>query len=97
MIVKWFSIQQFVSELARVAAPGATIIIVTWCHRDLSPTEASLRPEEKRLLDKICDAYYLPAWCSTSDYVKLLESLSLKVNSIMFNSIMSAPLLIRLQ
>ncbi|KAJ9540151.1 hypothetical protein OSB04_026657 [Centaurea solstitialis] len=69
---------KFVSELARVAAPGATIIIVTWCHRDLSPTEDSLRPDEKMLLDKICDAFYLPAWCSTADYIKLLESLSLK-------------------
>ncbi|XP_024973796.1 probable tocopherol O-methyltransferase, chloroplastic [Cynara cardunculus var. scolymus] len=69
---------KFVSELARVAAPGATIIIVTWCHRDLSPSEESLRPEEKRILDKICDAFYLPAWCSTADYIKLLESLSLE-------------------
>ncbi|GAB2264945.1 Tocopherol O-methyltransferase, chloroplastic [Dionaea muscipula] len=70
--------RKFVSELARVAAPGATIIIVTWCHRDLSPSEESLRPEEKKLLSKICDAYYLPAWCSTADYVQLLHSLSLQ-------------------
>ncbi|CAA2985200.1 tocopherol O-methyltransferase, chloroplastic-like isoform X2 [Olea europaea var. sylvestris] len=69
---------KFVNELARVAAPGGTIIIVTWCHRNLSPTEESLRPEEKELLNKICDAFYLPAWCSTADYVKLLESLSLQ-------------------
>ncbi|KAL3510347.1 hypothetical protein ACH5RR_029748 [Cinchona calisaya] len=69
---------KFVNELARVAAPGATIIIVTWCHRDLSSSEQSLNPEEKKLLDKICDAYYLPAWCSTDDYVKLLQSLSLQ-------------------
>ena len=66
---------QFVNELARVAAPGGTIIIVTWCHRDLSPGE-SLRPDEIQLLNKICDSYYLPAWCSTADYVQLLESLS---------------------
>ncbi|GMP62750.1 hypothetical protein CsSME_00024730 [Camellia sinensis var. sinensis] len=69
---------KFVNELARVAAPGGTIIIVTWCHRDLSPSEESLRPDETALLKKICDAYYLPAWCSTSDYVKLLQSLSLE-------------------
>lgn len=69
---------KFVSELVRVAAPGATIIIVTWCHRDLSPTEESLRPEEKELLDKICDAFYLPAWCSTADYINLLQSLCLQ-------------------
>lgn len=70
---------QFVSELARVAAPGATIIIVTWCHRVLSSSEESLRPDEKELLNKICDAYYLPAWCSSDDYVKVLQSLSLQV------------------
>ncbi|KAG9452880.1 hypothetical protein H6P81_005784 [Aristolochia fimbriata] len=69
---------KFVSELVRVARPGATIIIVTWCHRDLSPSEDSLRPEEKKLLDRICDAYYLPAWCSTADYVKIAQSLSLE-------------------
>ncbi|KAG6571208.1 Tocopherol O-methyltransferase, chloroplastic, partial [Cucurbita argyrosperma subsp. sororia] len=65
---------KFVSELVRVAAPGATIIIVTWCHRDLGPSEDSLQPWEHKLLQKICDGFYLPAWCSTADYVKLLES-----------------------
>ncbi|XP_042504080.1 tocopherol O-methyltransferase, chloroplastic isoform X1 [Macadamia integrifolia] len=69
---------KFVSELVRVAAPGASIIIVTWCHRDLSPGEDSLKPEEKDLLNKICDAYYLPTWCSTADYVNLLQSHSLQ-------------------
>ena len=78
---------QFVSELVRVAAPGATIIIVTWCHRDLSPDEKSLRPEEEKILNKICSSFYLPAWCSTADYVKLLESLSLQVNSIISDNV----------
>ncbi|TXG48746.1 hypothetical protein EZV62_024621 [Acer yangbiense] len=70
--------KKFVSELARVAAPGAVIIIVTWCHRDLAPSEQSLQQWEKELLNKICNAYYLPAWCSTADYVELLQSLSLQ-------------------
>ncbi|XP_055821030.1 probable tocopherol O-methyltransferase, chloroplastic isoform X3 [Solanum dulcamara] len=70
--------EKFVGELARVAAPGGTIILVTWCHRDLSPSEESLTPEEKELLNKICKAFYLPAWCSTADYVKLLQSNSLQ-------------------
>ncbi|KAB2037224.1 hypothetical protein ES319_D03G059100v1 [Gossypium barbadense] len=69
---------KFVNELARVAAPGGTIIIVTWCHRDLGPSEEDLEPWEKKLLNRICNAYYLPEWCSTSDYVKLLQSLSLQ-------------------
>lgn len=67
------------SELARVAAPGATIIIVTWCHRNLLPSEDSLKPDETKLLNKICDAYYLPAWCSAADYVDIAKSLSLEV------------------
>ncbi|KAJ8555186.1 hypothetical protein K7X08_012682 [Anisodus acutangulus] len=70
--------EKFVGELARVAAPGGTIILVTWCHRDLSPSQESLLPEEKELLNKICKAFYLPAWCSTADYVKLLQSNSLQ-------------------
>lgn len=72
------------SELTRVAAPGATIIIVTWCHRDLSQSEDSLKPDEITLLNKICNAYYLPEWCSPSDYVKIAESLSLKVMATIY-------------
>ncbi|KAK8507506.1 hypothetical protein V6N13_141525 [Hibiscus sabdariffa] len=67
---------KFVDELVRVAAPGGTIIIVTWCNRDLGPSEESLQPWERNLLKRICDAYYLPDWCSASDYVKIFQSLS---------------------
>lgn len=69
---------KFVSELARVAAPGGTIIMVTWCHRDLKPGEEALQAWEQTLLNRICDAFYLPSWCSTADYVDLLQSLSLQ-------------------
>uniref|UniRef100_A0A0D6QZ18 Methyltransferase type 11 domain-containing protein n=1 Tax=Araucaria cunninghamii TaxID=56994 RepID=A0A0D6QZ18_ARACU len=70
--------EKFMKELVRVAAPGGFIIIVTWCHRDLLPGEVSLKPSEQELLDKICKAYYLPAWCSPSDYVKLAQASSLQ-------------------
>eukprot|EP01018_Ginkgo_biloba_P007655 Gb_16186 [translate_table: standard] len=70
--------EKFTKELVRVAAPGGYIIIVTWCHRDLLPGEVALQPSEQELLDKICAAYYLPAWCSTADYVKLLQGLFLQ-------------------
>nr|XP_023915105.1 tocopherol O-methyltransferase, chloroplastic-like [Quercus suber] len=70
--------EKFVNELARVTAPGGTIIIVTWCHRDLVTTEESLQPWEKELLNKICDSFYLPAWCLIAEYVKLLQSFSLQ-------------------
>ncbi|KMZ74939.1 Tocopherol O-methyltransferase [Zostera marina] len=69
---------KFMSELARVAAPGATIILVTWCHRDLLPSEESLQPYESNLLKKICNAFYLPEWCSAADYIKIAQSLGLE-------------------
>jgi tocopherol O-methyltransferase len=37
----------------------------------LQPGEACLRPHERALLSKICDAYYLPPWCSIADYQAL--------------------------
>lgn len=64
---------KFVGELARVCAPGGRVIIVTWCHRDVQPGEQSLTDSEQRLLDRINEAYYLPAWCSISDYRRLFE------------------------
>lgn len=69
---------QFVRELFRVCQPGGRIIIVTWTHRDLEPGETGLTPKELRLLDKINRAYYLPRWCSGSDYVDLLKSMGAK-------------------
>lgn len=65
---------KFIDELFRVAAPDGRIIIVTWCHRDLEENETSLTAKEERLLAKINRAYYLPQWCSVSDYIDLLEA-----------------------
>lgn len=72
--------QKFVSELARVCAPGGRIIIVTWCHRNLDKQqgENELKEEEKSLLARICSAYYLPAWCSADDYVEYAKEAGLK-------------------
>mmetsp|Transcript_21133 Transcript_21133/g.29604 ORF Transcript_21133/g.29604 Transcript_21133/m.29604 type:complete len:320 (-) Transcript_21133:435-1394(-) len=66
--------EKFVNELFRVAIPGARIIIVTWCHRDLEDGEISLTLKEEKLLAKINRAYYLPKWCSVNDYVQILET-----------------------
>ena len=70
--------KQFLSELVRLATPGGRIIIVTWCHRELLPTEISLQPKEKRLLNRINEAYYLPEWCPLSLYVKLAKEMGLE-------------------
>ncbi|KAL4425042.1 hypothetical protein ABPG77_001820 [Micractinium sp. CCAP 211/92] len=39
----------------------------------LAPGEAALAAEEQSLLDRICEAYYLPAWCSIADYERLFR------------------------
>ncbi|EFJ47452.1 hypothetical protein VOLCADRAFT_105162 [Volvox carteri f. nagariensis] len=65
--------RRFVSELVRVCAPGGSVLVVTWCHRVLGPGEEALQPDEQELLQRICEAYYLPAWCSVADYQKLFE------------------------
>ncbi len=39
----------------------------------LAPDEAELAADEKDLLDRICEAYYLPAWCSVADYERLFR------------------------
>ena len=41
--------------------------------RVLAPGEADLAEDEKNLLDRICEAYYLPAWCSVADYERLFR------------------------
>jgi tocopherol O-methyltransferase len=69
---------QFISELERVCKPGGRILVVTWCHRVLEAGEKALRPDEQTLLDNICDAYYLPAWCSVADYATIADGLALK-------------------
>jgi len=65
-----------------VAAPGGTIIIVTCCHRNLEPSENSLKPDELSLLKRICNAYCLADWSSPADYVNIAKSLSLEVIKI---------------
>lgn len=41
--------------------------------RVLQPGEAGLTSDEQSLLDRICDAYWLPAWCSLADYERLFR------------------------
>mmetsp|Transcript_15106 Transcript_15106/g.49547 ORF Transcript_15106/g.49547 Transcript_15106/m.49547 type:complete len:335 (-) Transcript_15106:137-1141(-) len=69
---------KFTGELARVCAPGGRVLLVTWCHRELNAGETELPPDEQFLLDRICDAYYLPAWCPVSRYASLATELGLK-------------------
>ncbi|KAI5665085.1 hypothetical protein M9H77_24408 [Catharanthus roseus] len=67
--------EKFIREMVRVAAPGAAIVIVSYGHRNLSPGEESLKPEEKKTLKKICDNIVLSWLCSSADYVRWLTPL----------------------
>lgn len=70
--------EKFVKELARVAAPGGKIIVVTWCHRILKPGK-SLTRLERALLKLINNIYYLPPWVSAQTYVDLAQREGLQV------------------
>ncbi|KAJ4830470.1 hypothetical protein Tsubulata_003401 [Turnera subulata] len=65
--------RKFVSELVRVAAPGGTVIIVSYFHRNLDSSEESLQPRETELLEKIGELSF-SKWCSAADLIKLLQS-----------------------
>nr|A0A075D657.1 RecName: Full=Picrinine-N-methytransferase; Short=VmPiNMT; AltName: Full=Gamma-tocopherol-like methyltransferase PiNMT; Short=VmTLMT [Vinca minor]AHH02782.1 tocopherol-like methyltransferase [Vinca minor] len=67
--------EKFIREMVRVAAPGAPVVIAGYAARNLSPSEESLKPEEKMVLEKICDHIVLSWLCSTGDYVKWLTPL----------------------
>jgi len=69
---------KFMSEMARVAAPGGRIILVTWCIRALAPGEADYSNSDKKLLAGLCKAYYLPQWCAVDRYVELAKDLGLR-------------------
>ena len=46
--------------------------------RNLRAGEAGLSADEQALLDRICEAYYLPAWCSIDDYRRIFEAKGLQ-------------------
>ena len=73
----------------------AFLFVVDATERDQELAVAQgLKPGNKvnlKILGMICDGFYCPTWCCIVDYIRLLNSLSLKVYSILFYFIMSAP------
>nr|AHH02781.1 tocopherol-like methyltransferase [Rauvolfia serpentina] len=67
--------EKFIREMIRVAAPGAPIVILSYAHRNLSPSAESLKPDEKKVLKKICDNLALSCLCSSADFVRWLTQL----------------------
>ena len=70
--------EKFVGELYRVLKPGGRVIIVTWCHRVLEESEASLSAYERLLLSLINKAYFLPDWVSIAQYEAIATGLGLE-------------------
>lgn len=52
--------------------------LVVFICRNLNPGEQGLTQKEQALLDSICKAYYLPAWCSEDDYVRHFKQAGLQ-------------------
>ena len=48
----------------------------------LEEGEAALPGREQALLDRICSAYYLPAWCSIADYERLMRDAGMQVQPL---------------
>ncbi|KAF6171611.1 hypothetical protein GIB67_036216, partial [Kingdonia uniflora] len=70
---------KFVSELVSVAAPGGPIILTTLCIGDLTPNEESLKPQERELLQSLCESMCLLEWISCVHYADLFKSHTMKV------------------
>ena len=64
----------FVRELVRVAKPGGTIVVATWCHRSTSAELTPLTKAEAASLARVYDEWALPPFCSIDDYVKLFDA-----------------------
>ena len=66
--------EAFVKEMVRVARPGGTILVATWCRRSTSGGLTPLTKAEAGSLDRIYDEWALPPFCSMEDYVKLFQA-----------------------
>ncbi|KAI5683616.1 hypothetical protein M9H77_04844 [Catharanthus roseus] len=66
--------EQLVKEIVRVAAPGGQIILTSWCHRNLLPSEQSLPLDEQKFIKKMCDLVLMHPFCSVNEYINLFQS-----------------------
>ena len=63
------------------ACRGALMLHVPAGARNLGSGESALADKEERLLDQICENYYLPRWCSLNDYRAIFEAQGLQARS----------------
>jgi tocopherol O-methyltransferase len=67
---------QFMQECLRVLKPGGTLVLVTWCHRDLQ--EGPLSSGEQALLEAIYQVYCLPYVLSLAEYEAIARHLNIQ-------------------
>lgn len=67
---------KFLQECYRVLKPGGTLIMATWCHRDVA--QAPLTVDEQNHLAEIYRVYCLPYVISLPEYERMAQGLGLK-------------------
>ena len=60
----------YVAEMVRVLKPGGTLVLATWCQRDLPPG-AAFTPEEQARLDFLYDEWAHPYFVSKEEYGRI--------------------------
>lgn len=66
---------KFLQECCRVLKPGGTLILATWCHRELGETAGELTDAERRELAEIYRVYALPYVIALPEYEEIVRSL----------------------
>jgi tocopherol O-methyltransferase len=67
---------KFLQECYRVLKPGGTLLMATWCHRDINPPQSALTLQEQNLLNKIYRVYHLPYVISLAEYAQIVQNLA---------------------
>ncbi len=69
--------ERFLQESYRVLKPGGMLLMVTWCHRPITPATGALTPEERQHLEQIYRVYCLPYVISLPEYEAIAHQLPL--------------------
>lgn len=67
--------EKFLQECYRVLKPGGTFLMVTWCHRPITPATGVLTADEQQHLREIYRVYCLPYVISLPEYEIIARNL----------------------
>lgn len=68
---------KFLQECCRVLKPGGTLLVATWCHRDLAE-KGPLTARERKHLEDLYRLYHLPHVISLAEYGAIAQTLPLQ-------------------